>query len=259
MIVDFNFAEVGVTFQMDLDETVHSDAAIIWYLQQGLAPEPEVFCTMCKMIRPGMTVVDGGANVGFFTLLMSRLVGETGTVLAFEPDKRNLAKLRHNLSINDIRNCRVFEEALYSYGGVLYFNEVEDNGESHISNNKESAVPVRTMALNELHPMNINFIKLDIEGSEFDALMGAEKILAYKPNVIVEFNSEHLAGRKVTEAQIRAKLRVFGNLKAFKMSNVGDIPALIPDSCALSFDHLNANVLFSTVESVAKAWPEVHI
>src|SRR5688572_13621160 len=65
-----------------------------------------------ELIRPGMVVVDVGANIGYFSLLASTLVGPTGRVYAFEPDPVNCALLRKNVRLNRVTNIEVIESAL---------------------------------------------------------------------------------------------------------------------------------------------------
>src|SRR5690348_13933087 len=69
----------------------------------------EVFQTL---INPGDVVYDLGANVGFYTLLASKLTGPTGQVHSFEPSPRNIAYLRRHLVLNGVQNCTVWEGAI---------------------------------------------------------------------------------------------------------------------------------------------------
>ena len=62
---------------------------------------------MSRVVKPGDYCVDVGAHIGYFTLLLSRLVGETGYVLAFEPGTNNLPKLKRNLELNHMVQCGI--------------------------------------------------------------------------------------------------------------------------------------------------------
>ena len=102
-----------ITFDMDLDPTNHSEDWILEHFRQGVCYEQEVSHVMMRMLRPGDFAIDVGANVGFFTLLMSKLVGPTGQVLAFEPGDNNLPKLKHNLALNHADNVKLIEQPLW--------------------------------------------------------------------------------------------------------------------------------------------------
>ena len=80
--------------------------------------EPEVQQLLAELIEPGQTVYDVGANIGFFTILCSRLVGPEGRVYAFEPIPQNLAALRHNIELNGLRTSSSSSSALSSETGT---------------------------------------------------------------------------------------------------------------------------------------------
>lgn len=144
-----------------------------------------------RFIERGQVVFDLGANVGFYSLLASTLVGPTGRVFAFEPVPRNLDYLRRHLTLNHVTNVTVWETAVGRTEGSGHF----DFGHNHVSGHLTDQVngqtfKVRIVSLdhlvttNELPPPNV--IKCDIEGAEHDALLGAEGIIAmYRPMVIL--------------------------------------------------------------------------
>ena len=74
--------------------------------------EPEVQQALAELVKPGQTVYDVGANIGFFTILCSRLVGPQGRVYAFEPIPQNLVTLRHNIALNGLTNVVIVDKAL---------------------------------------------------------------------------------------------------------------------------------------------------
>src|SRR5690348_5158838 len=94
--VSINFNKRTVEFKMNLDPRFAADAGINWYFQQGALPEPELLYLLFHAVREGDFVVDAGANIGFFSLLLARVVGEKGSVLAIEPAAVNVAKLKTN-------------------------------------------------------------------------------------------------------------------------------------------------------------------
>ncbi len=142
---------------------------------------------MARTIKPGTVFYDVGANVGFYTLLGSLLVGE-GKVFAFEPVQRNLLYLRKHLALNHIQNAQVLELAVSDSDGTACF-EVEQTGYmGHLSGNGTAIV--RTATLDSLLQQNgivpPNYIKMDIEGGELLALRGASQcIQRYRPHIFL--------------------------------------------------------------------------
>ena len=132
-----------------------------------------------KLISPGSIVFDIGANVGFYTLVASYLVGKEGKIYAFEPLKRNIAYLKKHLQLNKITNVEIFEVAVTNFTGTANFAETESPAEGHLDKNGNIIVP--TTSLEEIvRKQNLpypKFIKIDIEGAELNALKGAKEIL----------------------------------------------------------------------------------
>ncbi len=76
---------------------------------------------LAERLRPGMVFYDLGANIGLFTLLASRLVGDSGKVFSFEPDPENAARLRRNVERNGFTNVTVIEKGIWSASTKLNF------------------------------------------------------------------------------------------------------------------------------------------
>ncbi|MGJ5813090.1 FkbM family methyltransferase [Paludibaculum fermentans] len=138
------------------------------------------------MLRPGMKVLDLGANVGFYTLLSSRLVGPAGRVDAFEPLPRNLGLLRRHLRLNGISNVKVWENAAGAVAGSAQFQLGENPMTGHLGGDEGTAIRVEVVSLDDLSSAGRipppNLIKCDIEGAEADFLEGARAlILRAKP------------------------------------------------------------------------------
>ena len=132
-----------------------------------------------QTIQQGKVVFDLGAHVGFYTLLSSILVGESGKVIAFEPLPRNFEYLKKHIAINQIKNVNVIEAAVSDKPGVIGFNEGPDTTMGRISN--KGSFEVKTVVLDDLvEKAEIpvpNYLKIDIEGAEMLALKGARIIL----------------------------------------------------------------------------------
>src|SRR5437016_4075654 len=108
----------GVTFQLDLGEGI--DFAM--YLFSGF--EPDTFAALGRLVRPGQTVADIGANSGVHTLPMARMVGPTGHVIAFEPTAVAFERLQGNLALNPAIAGRVTAVRAY-LGDGRHMNHVQ--------------------------------------------------------------------------------------------------------------------------------------
>ena len=130
-------------------------------------------------VAPGAVVFDIGANVGFYTLLASKLVGPAGKVVAFEPVPSNVAYLRRHLALNAVDNVEVVEAAVSDLEGEVAFQEGASNSVGRIAEGGNLTIPSVTIdALIEsgrLPPPTV--IKMDVEGAEYRALMGAKRSL----------------------------------------------------------------------------------
>ena len=140
-----------------------------------------------RVVQPNTVFYDVGANVGFYTLLGSRLVG-AGKVFAFEPLAKNLEYLNRHLALNHIQNVEVLDVAVSGENGSARF-EVEATGSmGHLSHG--GTVKVQTATLDSLleqgRILPPNYIKMDIEGAELAALRGAQRcIRQYRPQIFL--------------------------------------------------------------------------
>lgn len=150
-----------------------------------------------KIPMTGKAVYDIGAHIGIYSLFFSRAVGNSGIVIAFEPNPDNYAALLKNLEINNISNVITQKIALSSGTGESEFF-VPSSDTKRGSLNKEfmpkggnlSAFSVSIDSIDNLVKNGFQapgFIKIDVEGGEFNVLKGAESTLEkYKPNLLVE-------------------------------------------------------------------------
>jgi FkbM family methyltransferase len=150
-----------------------------------------------KYIKPGMTVFDVGANVGLYSLLASVFIGGNGKVFSFEPLPENIFYLKKHIEINKLKNVKVIEKAVSDKVSTVRFNFGDNRSAGYISNDGE--IEVETTSLGEFikegNPIP-DLIKMDIEGAEYEALVGAKEILKTKKPVI--FIATH-------SAELRAK------------------------------------------------------
>ena len=141
-----------------------------------------------RLVAPGMTVCDIGANAGFYTLGLARLVGEHGRVLAFEPLPRNLEKIQRHLSLNRVANVTLSDCALSDVTGTLRFSEGDSDFTGRISQEKGD-LEVQSIRLDQyLEERSLPdpaLLKIDVEGAEARVLEGAKKLMLRVHPVLV--------------------------------------------------------------------------
>jgi FkbM family methyltransferase len=157
---------------------------------------------IAAVVRPGNVCYDIGANVGFFSIVLSRLAGPTGSVYAFEPVPRNVSAIEQNARLNRLGNITVLKVALASVDGESELLLAHHIGGAML---KSAGAPpdlagrldVRTAALDTLSKWGSvkppHFVKIDVEGAEIDVLQGMTAILKkWAPAIMLELDDEDM-------------------------------------------------------------------
>jgi FkbM family methyltransferase len=169
------------------------DAGIGRELRKYHIHEPILTRLINPFINNGDTILDIGANIGYYTLLFAHRVGLDGLVIAVEPEPNNFTLLTLNLQLNNIKNVRLYQVAIGDSVGEakLYISDFS-NWHSLRTKNPEKAkniqVPLTTIdALRRDLNRPINLIRMDIEGFEVQAIKGGEQTLKYdRPYLVME-------------------------------------------------------------------------
>jgi FkbM family methyltransferase len=150
-----------------------------------------------RVVDAGMTVIDIGANIGYYSVLASRLVGARGRVFALEPEPNNRALLSKNLAENGCRNVSVSSCAVSNRSATaqLYTDKSNFGNPSLEARNvveRASAVAVETTTLDDFVVREVrgpvDFIKIDVQGAEGLVLQGAERVLSQAGlKLLIEF------------------------------------------------------------------------
>lgn len=138
-------------------------------------------------LKTGDIVVDAGAYLGSFAIYASKIVGDEGKIIAFEPDPENYRKLQQNIKLNGVKNIILINKGLSSENTELYFyakgttaSAIVQLSEKNISFN-QNIIKISVVRLDDeldqLNIKNIDFIKMDIEGVEIEALIGCKNLL----------------------------------------------------------------------------------
>src|SRR5262249_32474127 len=147
--------------------------------------ESETVELFLKLLAPGMTALDVGANVGQYTLLAAQRVGPSGRVHAFEPTPHVAAKLRANVRLNGFRNVTVAAMAVGDNCGEATLYYVDDDGSNNIlapEPGYPTSVKVPLITLDDYLASQglgkVDVMKMDIEGAELKALRGSPRLLS---------------------------------------------------------------------------------
>jgi FkbM family methyltransferase len=150
-----------------------------------------------KEIKKGDVVLDIGANIGYYTLIFARLVGENGRAIAFEPEPANFALLKKNVRINDYRNVILVQKAITNETGKikLYLSRDKDNRGDHRiydSGDGRKFIEIEAIQLDDYfkdYNGKIDYIKMDIQGAEAGAIQGMSMLLEKNKDIkiVTEF------------------------------------------------------------------------
>jgi FkbM family methyltransferase len=157
--------------------------------------EPSQTQIVKNYVKEGDSVIDVGAHVGYYTLLLSQLVGKTGKVYAFEPDPKNFELLKKNIEVNGFENVELIQKAVSNKTEIikLYLGD-EDRATNRIYdaqlNDTKKSIEIKTISLDEyIKDKKIDFVKIDVEGSELGVLKGMKSIFQENKQIkiITEF------------------------------------------------------------------------
>lgn len=170
-----------------------------------------------RHLREGDCFVDVGANIGYFSLMASVLVGSTGRVVAIEPSHINLERLCGNLALNGCGNVAVVSLAASSSHGSLQINFPTPNNAGaaslrtipSVAGNLVLACPLDEVI--EAQALRPSVVKLDVEGFELEALKGMKNTLVrFRPVVICELTDSFLREMGQSSRELIKFMEVLG-------------------------------------------------
>jgi FkbM family methyltransferase len=188
------------TFGRGLSKTYHGHSVrlptrYINYFPAGY--EKDNFDFLTSVVKPGDTVLDVGAHIGLFAVIASRLTGATGKVIAFEPAPATFNLLQQTVHINKADNIiATVQKAVGSGPGKTTFfisDSVADNSNSLVSylgDRPLNGIDIEITSIDTIvaeEKLNrVNFMKIDVEGAEYDTLRGAAQTFKqFAPYAIV--------------------------------------------------------------------------
>jgi FkbM family methyltransferase len=183
--------------------------------------QPDITGLMRRTLRPGMTFVDAGANIGYFSVLGARLVGPEGRVVAIEPDPGNLRILNANLSRHGCANTTVHPVAAWFERTDLTLTRYVGGATAQVGRD-EGGPQVEAAPLDDLVAGPVDYLKIDCENTDHVVARGAADLLRDNPSMLVtvEFHPRHASHTGDSPSAILDQYREMG-LTPYEISDKG--------------------------------------
>ena len=158
--------------------------------------EPAVTQAILSNAKSGMCAFDIGAHLGYYSLLLAKCVGPAGRVVSFEPSPVNFSTLQRNILLNKLDTVELINLAVFSESGTIEMSVSSTDtasGDWSISRRANgTSIQVQTISLDQFCEANQilpDFLKIDVEGAEYDVLMGGrETIGKSQPTMLIELH-----------------------------------------------------------------------
>lgn len=189
---------------------IPNDPGISQELQTFKIHEPLSTKLISKLLKTGMTCLDIGANIGYYVLLESKIIGDNGKVIAIEPSPQNYNCIKKNLELQNSQNVKAFNFAAGdTNGNIRFFINERSNGCKVLLEGEELPnrpgtviqVPVKRMDdfLKELGVERVDFVRMDVEGYEWNIFQGMKNtIRKSKPIIQLEVHKGRM-GNETTK------------------------------------------------------------
>lgn len=155
-------------------------------------------------LQPGNVVIDAGAYTGLFSIYAAKKVGKKGRVIAYEPDPYNRIILRRNMMLNNVSNITVVPKGLYDKDTIIGFDiqgissTIVDKKNNGIKTMNKIQVAKLDTEVKRLKLPKVDFVKMDIEGAEIEAVNGAKETIKSNSAIHFAIASYHMVKGKQT-------------------------------------------------------------
>lgn len=230
----------GSTMLLDLKDKGLSRDLIVDGVREPLSTKE-----ISKVVKKGDIVVDIGANIGYYVLMESKIVGNTGKIYAIEPSPQNIKCLKKNVAVNNYSNIEVYDFAIGDVIGVKKMNISSHYNLNTLVSKKDNritgTVDVNTSTLDKFLTGKKfpSFVRMDVEGYEYNIIKGMKNILSSKKpiNIFIELHP-HIMKKEQTE-YILKKLADSG-FKAKKIIRSITVPEMkVMDKEDYDYSHKN--------------------
>lgn len=194
----------GINYKLDISDVID------WFIYFGFWEESRY--SLYDLMKEGQTIFDIGTNVGDVALHAAKLVGEMGEIHCFEPDPRNYIRLDINLRLNKFTNIVSNQVGLGHEAGSFKIEVVESGnlGMNRIVSNELDHKDYRLVEIItldsyvlETNMENIDLVKIDVEGFEYNVLKGSVNVVEkYHPVFFIELDNNNLLGQEGSARQL---------------------------------------------------------
>jgi FkbM family methyltransferase len=190
--------------KLNLEEWIQQQIFLFDYFDQ------EGIDCVKKNLKNGDVFLDVGANIGAYALIASKIVGETGKVLCFEPVTSTFNHLKENVELNGLSNIQIEQKALMEspQNIEIHIGDISNTGTSSIVNkveNESKSEMIEAIVFDDQFKDldRIDFIKMDIEGAEYSALKGMKNsIQKHLPKILIEISDDILKNATYTSKEL---------------------------------------------------------
>ena len=221
--------EVSYGFENSIKLSILTNDAIGYMIQRDDGYEKHFLDLASLILKEGDYAIDLGANIGYHTVSMANLVGNSGKIMSFEPQRITFQQLNCNIILNRLDNVYPMNCAVGESSSVIYMDYIDYYRESggdfslNIGNESvhhhKSGYPVPIVSLDSLNLPRVNFMKIDIQGCELLALKGAsETIKKFSPTIFIEMEDCHLQKFGTNSIELKNFIKSLG-YKIFRIDN----------------------------------------
>lgn len=190
-------------------------------------------------------IIDCGSNIGLSIIYIKQLC-PTATVVGFEPDEKNFDLLQKNLQSFQLTNVILHKAAVWTENKLLQFTVTGTMGSSISSTATAKTIPVEGIRLKDLLIKKVDFLKIDIEGAEYDVLKDIEPELKFVQNLFIEYHGSFSQNNELTD-MLSILVRSGFNYYIKEATSVYDYPLTREKDNSIPFDvQLNIFCLRST-------------
>jgi len=186
----FGSSKITLTDLPDFKIYVDDFPPIGGAIQNNKTYEPHVTKIMKSILKQGMTFLDVGANIGYYSLLAAGMLGPSGKVISVEPNVQNVKLLYLSSIINEFDNIEIYPFAASNCRGLISYSHDMSNGSIFSANDPNVVFGADLVFSEKLDNLvdRVDVIKIDVEGADYLALKGGRHLLESRPTIFAEFS-----------------------------------------------------------------------